>query len=170
MQHSIDQGATYVPLRPKTNEDHCCKQVALHINVCPVNQLSMRRICLSEVYDCTSLQNHRRRLYGHCGVNCNQCHNLSSTLALLPINLRIYVDDTVHWARQNYEKDHEANVRGLCCGCGRPWTHDMTLHSLTECGWMKSTGDVIHANYDKDVNFALNRTKSYCELAIKTTC
>ena len=40
----------------------------------------------------------------------------------------------------------------------------MTLHSFTECGWMKSTGDIIHANYDKDVNFALNRTKSYCEL------
>ena len=34
------------------------------------------------------------------------------------------VDDTAHWPRQNYEKDHISNVRRLQCGCGEKWSHD----------------------------------------------
>ena len=46
----------------------------------------------------------------------------------------------------------------------------MTLHSLDDCGWLRKSGDVISSNYNNDTNYALNRIKSYCELAIKTTC
>ena len=46
----------------------------------------------------------------------------------------------------------------------------MTLHSLDSCGWLRKSGDVISSNYNKDTNYALNRIKSYCELAIKTMC
>ena len=119
-----------------------------------------------------SLQSHRhrRQTYGNYGASCNLLHNLMSTLALLPVNLRTTVDSTVHWARQNYEKDHEANVWGTRCGHGKSWQSDMTLHSLPECGWLSKSGNLICSNYEKDTNHGLNEIKSYCELAIKTTC
>ena len=34
MQEDSIRNSYYVPLRPKSNEDHLCKQVALRINVC----------------------------------------------------------------------------------------------------------------------------------------
>ena len=89
---------------------------------------------------------------------------------MLPLNLHTCVDDTIRWPRHNYEKDHEANVQGPQCGCGREWSSDMVLHSLEDCVWMKRTGDVIYSGYDKPTNHDLNVTKSYCELAVKTTC
>ena len=39
-------------------------------------------------------------------------------MGMLSLNLRTSVDDTLHWPRQNYDKDHIANVRGKVCGCG----------------------------------------------------
>ena len=107
MQDNVNRGANYVPLRPQSNDDHTRKQVALHFNVCPINHLGCRRVRLTECQDIVGLRLRRRR-YGYCRVNCNLCHNLSSTLAMLPMNLRTCIDDTIHWPRQNYEKDHEA--------------------------------------------------------------
>ena len=46
----------------------------------------------------------------------------------------------------------------------------MSLHTLEDCSWMSRSGDVIYSGYDKDSNYNLNVTKSYCELAIKTMC
>ena len=43
---------------------------------------------------------------------------------MMPMHFRTTVDDTVHWPRQNYEKDHVSNVRGLQCGCGEKWSRD----------------------------------------------
>ena len=59
-----------------------------------------------------------------CRINCFQNHNLSSSLSMMPMHFRMTVDDTIHWPRQNYEKDHVSNVRGLQCGCGQKWSHD----------------------------------------------
>ena len=115
MQDTVNRGSHYVPLRPRSNDDHQCKLVALQLNMCALNHLGTRRIRLVGHKDMISLQ---RQTYGYCGVNCNLWHNMNSTLALLPLNLGMSVDDTVHWARQNYRKDHEANVCGPCCGCG----------------------------------------------------
>ena len=99
-----------MPLRPKSNDDDLRKQVALRVNVCLVNHLGTRRICLTECGDSAGMQHTRRQLYGYCGVNCNLRHNLFSTLAMLALNLRTCVDDTIHWPRHNCEKDYEANV------------------------------------------------------------
>ena len=148
-------------MRPKSNEDHLRKQVALRINVCPVNHLRTHRIRLSEFKDSVDLEKHRRKQYGYCGSNCNLRHNL---------NLRTQVDDTVHWPRQNYEKDHEANVCRPRCGCGQERRKDKRLYNVCECGWMQRSGDVICAEYDKDTNYGLNTIKSFCDLAIRTTC
>ena len=91
-------------------------------------------------------------------------------MEMLSLNLRTSVDDTLHWPHQNYDKDHVANVRGKICGCGMEWRKDKKLHNLSTCAWMKRTGDVINGNYDKGTNNELNVIKSYCKLAIKTTC
>ena len=48
MQDSINKGAYYVPLRPKTNDDQKQKQVALQLNVCPLNNLGTRKTGLTE--------------------------------------------------------------------------------------------------------------------------
>ena len=101
-----------MPLQPKLNDDDLRKQVALRVIACLVNHLGTRRICLTEHGDFAGMQCTHRQLYGYCGVNCNLCHSLSSTLAMLALNLRTHVDDTIHWPRQNYEKDHKANIRG----------------------------------------------------------
>ena len=90
-------------------------------------------------------------------------------MAMLAINLQSSVDNTTHWPCQNYEKDHEANMGGVRCSSGKEWLRDMHCHSLTECAWMSRTGDVIYSGYEEDTNHGLNVTKSYCELAIKTT-
>ena len=84
--------------------------------------MSMRKIDLAtmatnELY----LNERRRRVNGLCGVNCYQKHNLMSSLSMMPIHFRTTVDDTVHWPRQNYEKDCVSNVRGFQCGCGKSW-------------------------------------------------
>ena len=49
MQEDSIRNSYYVPLRPKSNEDHLRKQVALRIKVCPVNHLGTRRIRLTEI-------------------------------------------------------------------------------------------------------------------------
>ena len=93
---------------------------------------------------------------------------------MMPIHFRTMVDDTVHWPRQNYEKDHVANVRGILCGRGRKWhindKGDKELHDLSECGWNEYTGDVICSNYDKSPMHGLNKIRLYLKLAIKSTC
>ena len=134
----------------------------------------MRRLDLSSI-DCeVDLEEYRRTNYGMCGVNCFQNHNLSSSLSMMPMHFQTTVDDTVHWPRQNYEKDHISNVRGLRCGCGEKWSHDekgnKRLHNLTKCAWITATGDIICGNYEKPANYALNRVKSYLDLVVKTTC
>ena len=125
------------------NEDHKHKQVALHLNVCPINHLGAHSIPFTDCDDIVSLERHRRMQYGYCGPNRNLHHNLSSTLAMLPMNLQTCVNDTIHWSRHNYEKDHEANVQGLHCRCGKAWKWNMTFHSLKDCGWLTRSGDVI---------------------------
>ena len=121
MLDEVNRNDYYMPLRPKSNDDYICKQVALRINASPINHLGTQKVCLTECQDLIALQHLCRRRYGYCGTNCNLCHNLSSTLAMLPLNLCTCVDDRIHWPRHNYEKDHEANVPGPRCGCGQEW-------------------------------------------------
>ena len=170
MQNDVNRGCNYVPLHPKMNEDHKRKQVALHLNVCPINHLGAPSIRLTDCHDIASLERCRRMQYSYCSPNCNLCHNLSSTLAMFPMNLQTCVNNTIHWPRHNYEKDHEANVQGLRCGCGKAWKWDMMFHLLKGCGWLTRSGDVICSAYGKAMNHSLKRTKSYCEFAVKTTC
>ena len=127
-----------------------------YVNVCTMNKKCKRR--------------HWRKTFGICGTNCNLRHNLHSTIGMLALNLRSRMNDTVHWPRQNYNKDHVANVCGKLCGCGREWRKDMKLHQLSTCAWMNRMGDVINAGYDKANNEDLNTVNSYCEFAIKTAC
>ena len=127
-----------------------------YVNVCAMNKKCKRR--------------HWRKTFGICGTNCNLRHNLHSTMGMLALNLRSRMNDTVHWPRQNYNKDHVANVHGTLCSCGMEWTKDMKLHQLSTCAWMNRTGDVINADYDKATNEDLNNVNSYCEFAIKTAC
>ena len=42
MKNDDTKNSDYVGIRPKTNLDNFCKQVALHINVTPINHLGMR--------------------------------------------------------------------------------------------------------------------------------
>ena len=170
MQDPENLGAYYVPLRPRTNTDNHWKQLGLRLNVCPINNMATRFIDLTKFQDLIELQKSRRKKFGRCGVNCNLRHNLHSTLGMISLNLKTSVDDTVHWPRQNYDKDHESNVRGVRCGCGKRWSKDMKLHSLRSCAWMSKSGDVIYGAYDEASNRGLNVTKSYCDLAIKNTC
>ena len=160
----------YVPLRPWTNEDERRKQICLHVNICPINDLQLRKVDLCKVKNSKDLRCYRRKSYGVCGANCNLCHNLHSTMGTLNMNLRSRVGEPVHWPHQNYEIDHVANVSGRVCGCGEEWNSDMKLHNIITCAWMKNTGDVINGNYDMHTNPGLNVVKSYCDLAIKRTC
>ena len=70
------------------------------------------------------MKKYRQKKYGLCGVNCYQNHNLMSSLNLMPLHFGTTVEDTIHWPRQNYEKDCVSNMRGLFCGCGRKWQVD----------------------------------------------
>ena len=153
----------YVPLRPQTNEDECRKQICLRVNVCPINDLQLRKVDLCKVKNSKDLRRYGRKSYGVCGVNCNLCHNLHSTMGTLNMNLRSRVGEPVHWPHQNYEIDHVANVSGCVCGCAEEWNSDMKLHNIIACAWMKNTGDVIKGNYDMHTNTGLNVVKSYCD-------
>ena len=84
----------------------------------------MRGIDLSLVKSNMMMKKYRRTKYGLCDVNCYQNHNLMSSLSLMPLYVQAMVNDTIHWPRQNYEKDGVSNVRGLFCGCGRKWQVD----------------------------------------------
>ena len=160
----------YVPLCPRTNEDERRKQICLRVNVCPINDLRLRKVDLCKVKNSKDLRHYRRKSYGVCGANCNLRHNLHSTMGTLTMNLRSRVGEPVHWPHQNYEIDHIENVSGRVCGCDEEWNSDMKLHNIITCAWMKNTGDVINGNYDMHTNTGLNVVKSYCDLAIKRTC
>ena len=82
---------------------------------------------MCKVKNSKDLCHYRRKLYGVCGINCNLCHNLHSTMGTLNMNLRSGTD-------------HVANVSGRVCGCGEEWNSDMKLHNISECAWMKNTG------------------------------
>ena len=125
---------------------------------------------MCKVKNSKDLHHYRRKSYGVCGVNCNLCHNLHSTMGTLNMNLRSRVGEPVHWPHQNYEIGHVANVSGHVCGCGEEWNSDMKLHNIIECAWMKNMGEVMNGNYDMHTNTGLNVVKSYCDLAIKKTC
>ena len=87
--------------------------------MCPINNMATRFIDLAKFQDSIELQKSRCKKFGRCGVNCNLRHNLHSTLGMISLNLKTSVDDMVHWPRQNYDKDHESNVCGVRCGCGK---------------------------------------------------
>ena len=116
----------YVPLHPQTNEDGRRKQICLHVNVCPINDLQLRKVDLCEVKNSKDLRHYRRKSYGVFGVNCNLRHNLHSTMGTLNMNLRSRVGEPVHWPHQNCEIDHVANVSGCICSCGEEWNSDTT--------------------------------------------
>ena len=132
--------------------------------------MGTRKVNLTQFHDLIGLQRLRHKRFGYCGVNCNLRHNLHSTMSMLALNLRSSLHDTTHWPHHNYEKDHEANVRGVRCGCGGEWSSNMKLHSLKSCAWMSRSGDVIYSDYEEDTNHGLNVIQSYCELAVRTTC
>ena len=77
----------YIPLRPRTNEDERRKQICLRVNVCPINDLRLRKVDLCKVKNSKDLRRYRRKLYGVFGVNCNLRHNLHSTMDTLNMNL-----------------------------------------------------------------------------------
>ena len=175
MQSTDDHGINYVKIRPKTNKDAYQSQIVRRINITPINNMAMRKIDLAttatnELY----LNKRRRRACGLCGVNCYQKHNLMSSLSMLPLHFRSTVDDTIHWLRQNYERDCVSNVKGFTCGCGKNWEVNndgsRQLHDLTKCVWNKAAGDVICSDYNKSTNHALNTIKFYLDLAVKSTC
>ena len=170
MKNDDTRKSDYVGIRPKTDLDNFRKQVALCINVTLINHLGIRQIWLCSMPDELSLCHHRREEFGFCGMDCNQKHNLMSTLAFLPIQFRTTIDDTMHWPHQNYEKDHVCNVRRHKCGCSSEWKEDFKFHDIHMCRWLSGTGDVICSEYSKDTSYSLNRIRSYCDLAIKATC
>ena len=131
--------------------------------------MATRFIDLTKFQDLIELQKSHHKKFGHCGVNCNLCHNLHSTLGMISLNLKTLVDDTVHWPHQNYDKDHESNMHGVRCGCRKEWSKDMKLHSISGCAWMSKSGDIIYGAYDEASTRGLNVTKSYCDFAIKNT-
>ena len=77
----------YIPLHPWTNEDERQKQICLRVNVCPINDLQLRKVDLFKVKNSKGLHCYRRKSYGVCGVNCNLHHNLHSTMGTLNMNL-----------------------------------------------------------------------------------
>ena len=78
---------------------------------------------------------------------------------MMLIHFPTTVDDTVHWRRQNFEKDCVSNVRAFQCGCGKSWKVNpdgsRKLHDLTKCVSNRATGDVICSDYNKPPNHAL---------------
>ena len=112
-----------------------------------------------------------RKSLGFCGINCNQRHNLSSGLSYLPIYFRTKLNDTAHWPRQNYEKDHIANLQGKECGCGEAWLPSGRLHNYEgKCGWLNVTGDVICSDYNSDIYEGINSMTSYMDLVVTHGC
>ena len=111
-------GERFVEIRLRLNEDNARKQIAKRVNVCAINNLSVRKIQLDLCNGIISYKEKIRETLGFCGINCNQRHNCSSSLSYLPIHFRTKVNDTTHWPRQNYERDHMSNVNGVECGCG----------------------------------------------------
>ena len=81
------KGSFYIPLCSRTNEDEHQKQICLRVNVCPINDLRLRKVDLCKVKNSKDLCCYRKKLYGVCGVNCNLRHNLHSTLGTLNMNL-----------------------------------------------------------------------------------
>ena len=55
LQDLVFCSVNYVLLQPKANEDHFRKQVALRINVMPINNLGMRKVSLHHLQDEISL-------------------------------------------------------------------------------------------------------------------
>ena len=89
-------GERFVEIRPRLNEDNARKQIAKRVNVCAINDLSVRKIRLDLCNGIISYKEKIRETLGFCGINCNQCHNCSSSLSYLPIHFRTKVDDTTH--------------------------------------------------------------------------
>ena len=54
----------YVPLHPQTNEDERRKQICLCVNVCPINDLRLRKVDLCKVKNSKDLRRYRRKSYG----------------------------------------------------------------------------------------------------------
>ena len=81
------KGLFYVPLHPWTNEDEHRKQICLHVNICPINDLQLRKADLCKAENSKDLRHYRRKSYDVCGVNCNLHHNLHSTMGTLNMNL-----------------------------------------------------------------------------------
>ena len=53
----------YVPLRPWAKEDERRKQICLHVNVCPINNLRLRKVDLCKVKNSKDLRRYRRKSY-----------------------------------------------------------------------------------------------------------
>ena len=164
-------GVQYVEIRPRLNEDHMRKQIAKRINVCAINNLRYRKLCLEKAGAQWEFRQQLCGQAGMCTVNCNQHHNIHSSMALLNLRFRTKLNDIAHWPRQNYKMDHVCGVRGDRCGCGREWNEDGTLHSFDgPCVWMARTGDVISMTYDRDIHEGINPVTSYGEFAIHHAC
>ena len=165
-------GKRFVEIRPRVNKDNARKQIAKRVNVCAINDLSLRKIRLDCCGDLLTYGKKIRETLGFCGMNCNQRHNVSSSLSYLPIYFRTKMNDTAHWPRQNYERDHASNVNGVECGCGRPWQASGQLHNFesSSCGWMKATGDVICGDFDANMHEGINPITLYVGLATSHAC
>ena len=77
----------YVPLCQRTNEDERRKQICLRVNICPINDLRLRKMDLCKVKNSKDLCHYGRKSYVVCGVNCNLRHNFHSTMGTLNMNL-----------------------------------------------------------------------------------
>ena len=157
-RQAVDRfGERFVEIRPRINKDNARKQLAKRVNVCAINDLYLKKIRLDW---CSGMIKYREKIrctLGFCGVNCNQRHNCSSSLSYLPIYFRTKLNNTSHWPRQNYERDHVSNVNGVECGCGMPWQASGQLHNFeSSCSWMKATGDVICGDFDSNMHEGIN--------------
>ena len=171
LQPTEDIGEKFINIRPKINEDHARKQIAKCVNVCVINNLSLRKMRLEKCTGIITFREKIRKSLGFCGINCNQRHNLSSGLSYLPIHFRTKFNDTAHWPRQNYERDHVSNVRGNECGCGKPWLPSGRLHNYEgQCGWLNVTGDIICSDYNLNVYEGINLITSYTDLVVVHAC
>ena len=171
LQPTEDIGEKFTDIRPKINEDHARKQIAKCINVSVINDLSSRKIHLEKCTGIIMFREQIRKSLGFCGINCNQCHNLSSGLSYLPIHFRTKLNDTAHWPHQNYEKDHVANVHGKECDCGEAWLPSGRLHNYEgQCRWLNVTGDVICSDYNSDIYEGINSMTSYMDLVVTHGC
>ena len=164
-------GERFVEIRPRVNEDNAREQNAKRVNVCAINDLSLRKIRLDRCNGIISYREKIQETLRFCGVNCNQRHSFSSCLSYLPIYFRTKLNDTAHWSCQNYELDHISNVNGVECGCGRPWQALGQLHNFElSCGWMKATSDVICGDFDSNVHEGINPITSYVGLVTSHAC